>query len=184
MNSAPGERHRNPAKQRTPDRKKNAQKEEKMTEADPCTNHLFVFTIDADTAQIVKFETVDASGGRRELSQEEKTALVKKGNGDRIEKVLEQAFEAGIACALEEELTETQTDEPDETDDDAELRHLLLARLIEYSAFKHFMSSEALDRAIFGTLIQHAIEPAPAPAAAGQGTAPVPQERVASAQTN
>src|SRR5262245_11150666 len=107
MNSAAGLRHRSSARQRAPDRRKGAQKEEKMTEADPSADRLFVFTIDADTAQIVKFESVDGSGGRRELSQDEKTALVRKGNEDRIDEVLEQAFEAGIACALGEELSTT-----------------------------------------------------------------------------
>src|SRR5262245_58679991 len=109
MNSASGLNHRSSARQRTPDRKKTAHKEEKMSSVDPSASRLFVFTIDADTAQIVRFETVDASGGRRELSQEEKAALIKQANGGRIEEVLEQAFEAGIACALEDERVEAAT---------------------------------------------------------------------------
>jgi hypothetical protein len=141
-------------------------------------NRLFVFTIDADTAQIVKFETVDGSGGRRELSQEEKTVLVRKSKESRIEEILEQAFEAGIACALGEELSGTQTEE---TDEDAELRHLLLAQLIEQSGIEHLMKSEAVNRAIFRTLVQHAIESART--AAGR-RATAPQDRAASTQTN
>src|SRR5215471_8136758 len=160
MNNASSFRHRSSARHKASDRRKSAQKEEKMTEADPSTNRLFVFTIDADTAQVVKFETVDAGGGRRELSQEEKKDLTRKSHEERIEEVLEQAFEAGIACALGEELSTAQADEADETDEDAELRHLLLVRLMEQGGIKHLMKSEVLNRAIFGSLIQHAIESA------------------------
>jgi hypothetical protein len=139
-----------------------------MAEPDPAASRLFVFTIDADTAQIVKFERVDASGGRRELSQEEKTALIGKGGEDRIEEVLEQAFEAGIACALGDEPGEAPREETEETVEDAELRHLLLVQLMEQGGIKHFTNSEVLNRAIFGTLIQHAIESAPAGTQHGQ----------------
>src|SRR5215831_17042631 len=118
MNSASSRRHRSSAKQRAPDRRRGAQKEEKMTKADPSANRLFAFTIDADTAQIVKFEAVDGSGGHRELSQEEKVALLRKGNERRIEEVVERAFEAGIGCALDEEPNEARTEEADETDED------------------------------------------------------------------
>jgi hypothetical protein len=165
MNGASRLRHRSSARHKASNRTKSA----------PSANRLFVFTIDADTARIIKFETVDGSGERRELSQDEKTALVAKGNGERLEEVVEQAFEAGIACALSEDLGDPQTEETEETGEDAELRHLLLAKLIEQSGIKHLMTSEVLDRAIFGTLIQHAIDPARA--AAGSGTAPAPQER-------
>ena len=44
--------------------KKTAQKEEKMTEIAQSAEKLFTFTIDARTAQVVKFETLDASGAR------------------------------------------------------------------------------------------------------------------------
>ena len=174
MNSASRVRHQRSARQKASARRKSAP---------PPSNRLLVLTIDADTAQIIKLETVDGSGGRRhELSQEEKTALVAEGHQERIEQVLEQAFEAGIACALSEELGDPQTeetDETDETDEDAELRHLLLAQLIERSGIKHLMQSDVLNRAIFGTLVQHSIESARS--AAGRGTTPEPQER---ARTN
>lgn len=165
MNGASRVRHRSSARHKASNRTKSA----------PAGNRLFVFTIDADTAQIIKFETVDGSGDRHELSPEEKTALVAKGSEDRLDEVVEQAFEAGIACALREELSDPQNGEADETDEDAELRHLLLAQLIEQSGIKHLMQGEVLDRAIFGTLVQHAI--APAQAAAGAGTTPAPQAR-------
>ena len=171
MNSASRVRHQRSARQKASARRKSAP---------PPSNRLLVLTIDADTAQIIKLETVDGSGGRRhELSQEEKTALVAEGHQERIEQVLEQAFEAGIACALSEELGDPQTEETAETAADAELRHLLLAQLIERSGIKHLMQSDVLNRAIFGTLVQHSIESARS--AAGRGTTPEPQER---ARTN
>jgi hypothetical protein len=165
MNGASRLRHRSAPRHKASNRTKSA----------PSANRVFVFTIDADTAQITKFETLNGSGGRRELSQQEKTALVAGHDEDRIEGVLEQAFEAGIACALSEDLSDTQAEETDETDEDAELRHLLLTQLIEKSGIKHLMTTEVLNRAIFGTLIQHAIESARTPA--GQGTTPAQAER-------
>jgi hypothetical protein len=182
MSSPSGLRHRSSARQKTADRKKGAQKAQRRTNGDPPAKRLFVFTIDANTARIVKFETVDEGGARRELSREEKAALIHKDNEGRIEEVLEQTFEAGIACALGEDLSESQAEETDEAGDEAELRHLLLARLIEHSAVRHLMKSEALDRAIFGTLIQHAV--ATDRAVARRATTPKPQEHPTSAQTN
>jgi hypothetical protein len=172
MASSSGLRHRSPASKKTPERRKAAQNEQETTNGDPPAERLFVFTIDANTARIVRFETVDESGDRRELSQDEKTALIDEGNEGRIEEVLEQTFEAGIACALGDDLTESPIEEAEEGGQDAELRHLLLAQLIEHSPIRHLMKSEALDRAIFSTLIRHAV------------TTTKPQERAASSQAN
>jgi hypothetical protein len=51
------------------------------------------FTIDPRTARIVKLEAFDARGARHELSQEERTSLIKR-RGERkrtIEQVVERA---------------------------------------------------------------------------------------------
>ena len=115
---------------------------------------VFSFTIDANTAQIVKLESLDASGARHELSDEEKESLVKEARDDLLERVVERAFEAGIACVLDSEVEQRDAQE---TAEDAELRHLLLMPLIERSAARHLMEREVLNRAILDTLIDHSI---------------------------
>jgi len=137
-----------------------AQKEEKMTEISASAGKLFAFTIDANTAQVVKLETLDESGARHELS--------------------EKAFEAGIACVLGEDQQQQRADEPA---DEAELRHLLLTPLIEDSPVKRLMQREVLNRAILGTLLQCATNKAPA--ATQSEPPPGPQsDRAAPARAN
>jgi hypothetical protein len=162
--------------------KKSTQKEEKMSEKmaeiAPSAMKLFAFTIDANTAQIVKLETLDASGARHELSEEEKASL-REGTEGGLEEFVERAFEAGIACVLG---SGEGQDKVDESAEEAELRHLLLTPLIEHSAARRLMQREALSRAILGTLIQHATkEPAAAESSPATGT---PSERAASARAN
>ena len=119
------------------------EKEEKMTEFPLSASRLFAFTIDADTAQIVKLETLDASGARHELSEEEKAGLARQGTED-LEQLVEQVFEAGIACVLGGGEREDKAEEPAE---EAELRHMLLAPLIEHSPARRLIQREALSRA-------------------------------------
>jgi hypothetical protein len=149
--------------QKGQNRKRSAQKEQTMTSArdaaakpDQSSGRFYSFTIDANTAQIVKLESLDASGARRELSEEEKAKLVKEVRDDLLEKVVERAFEAGIACVLD---TGVEALDAKDSREDAELRHLLLVPLIERSAAKHFLEREVLNRAILDTLIDHSINP-------------------------
>ena len=153
--------------------------EEKMTEVAQPTGRLFTFTIDASTAQVVKLETEDASGARHELSDEEKASLAQAGIEASLEQLVERAFEAGIACVLGDGEREDKADEPA---DEAELRHLLLTPLIEHSPARRLLQREALNRAILGTLIQHATK---APAAAeGSATTGLQSDRAAPARAN
>jgi hypothetical protein len=154
------------------------EKEEKMTEFPLSASRLFAFTIDADTAQIVKLETLDASGARHELSEEEKADLARQGTED-LDQLVEQVFEAGIACVLGGGEREDKAEEPAE---EAELRHMLLAPLIEHSRARRLIQREALSRAILGTLIQHAMK-APAEGE-NDANAGVQSERGAEARAN
>jgi hypothetical protein len=155
--------------------RKTAQQEEKMnyedktTETAPSAGKLFAFTIDASTAQVVKLETLDASGARHELSEEEKASLAQAGAEGGLEEFVEKAFEAGIACVLGDEERQQRADEPA---DEAELRHLLLTPLIEHSPVKRLMQREVLNRAILGTLLQRATKSAPAAAESSPGAGP------------
>ena len=154
--------------------------QEKVTETAKSAGKLFAFTIDVNTAQVVKLETLDASGARHELSDEEKASLAQEGSEGGLEEFVEKAFEAGIACVLGDDERQDRADEPA---GEAELRHLLLAPLIEHSPAKRLMQREALNRAILGTLIQHATKKAPAGTESGP-TAEAQSERAASARAN
>jgi hypothetical protein len=179
-------RHNSSLKQKVPVgkvpvAKKHAQKEEKMTEIAASAGKLFTFTIDANTAQVVKLETLDESGARHELSEEEKASLAHAaGEGADLEAFVEKAFEAGIACVLGEDQHQQKADEPAE---EAELRHMLLTPLIEHSPVKRLIQREALNRAILGTLLQRATNKAPA--ATESEPPPGPQsDRAAPARAN
>lgn len=119
----------------------------------PSSPDLVSLTIDAATGRIVKVEGTDAAGARRELSEDERTRLAKADAGATLRGVVEQAFEAGIACVLGAPGGE---EEPPEAEDDAELSHLLLQSLIKRSAAERLMQREILGPAIVGTLIEQA----------------------------
>jgi len=177
MNGATSPRHS--AKRKTPYRRRSTRKNAKRPGVGATAGKLFVFTIDADTARIVKFESLDANGSRRELSVHEKENLIRASHEDGLEGVLERAFEAGIACVLGDEAEE---DRSTETDADTELRHLLLARLMEHSTARAFTREEGLNRAILEALIQRTIRPQPVTSA--QGTGARQAQRSAPARTN
>jgi len=77
---------------------------------------------------------------------------MKEGRDERVTALVEQAFEAGIACVLgiEEEEETTQ-----ESPEDAEFRRQLLAPLLERSGLGQLTERPALNRAILGTLMEH-----------------------------
>ena len=135
-------------------------------------DRLFAFTINPKTAEIVKLESLDSSGTRHELSEEEKTQLADAGAGEEIEDIVEQVFEAGIACVLGEE----DAEQPEESEEDAELRHLLLTPLIRSSAVRRLIRRETLSHAILGTLIRQSITPSAPPRSPQASTGSEPTE--------
>jgi hypothetical protein len=139
-----------PGKSRSADKKSSEQKSSDDT-SEPHPDLLTV-TIDTKTGQIIKIEGANGTRARHELSDEEKASLAKKAGRATLEAIIEEAFEAGIACGLGEEADE---DEPVESEKDANLRHLLLRPLIENSAAKRLMRRDVLSRAILKTLIAH-----------------------------
>jgi hypothetical protein len=118
---------------------------------------LIAFTVDAANGRIVKIEGVDEAGGRHELSDDQRARLARSEMKATLERVIEQAFQAGIDCVLGAEAGE---EEPTESTEDAELSGILLRSLIERSRAKRLMQRDALHRAIVGTLIQQAAAPA------------------------
>ena len=144
-----------------------------MTDSQQSPRKFFTVTIDAATGQVVKLETFEASGAAHELSDTEKASLAQATGSAGLEGVLEQAFEAGIDCVLGGE--DGQPGE--ESAEEAELRHELLAPLMKHSRAKRLLERGVLNRAIVGTLISHSMQaaeaapgPGPRSGAESQGT--------------
>jgi hypothetical protein len=143
-----------------PSAKKSSGAKSSSPAAEPPQPDLLTFTIRARTGQIVKIESVDSTGVRHELSDEEKTNLAKEKSKATLEDMLEQAFEAGIACVLGD--TDGEDDAP-ESAKDADLRRLLLRPLIEDGAAKRLLQRDVLSRAVLTTLIRNATNSRPGP---------------------
>jgi hypothetical protein len=119
----------------------------------PTSPELVAITIDAATGRLVNVESVDSTGARQELSEPERARLANIDAKATLAGVIEQAFEAGIACVLGDAAGEPERAESDE---DAELSRMLLQSLMERTAARRLMQREVLSRAIIGTLIEHA----------------------------
>lgn len=116
---------------------------------------LVVVTLKAGDGSIVKIEGLDVSGERHELSAEEAFRLL----GDRpkatVEGLVQEAFEAGIACVLDEKLARASPDDAvGESDEDAALHDELLNALIDRSPAKRLLQRDVLNSALLGTLIR------------------------------
>src|SRR4051794_28131670 len=81
----------------------------------PSSPNLVSLTIEAATGRIVKVEGIDAAGARRKLPEDERNRLSGTVDQATLQRLVEQAFEAGIACVLGERAGE---EEPAESDDD------------------------------------------------------------------
>ncbi len=118
---------------------------------------LLSVTIRPKTGQIVKIEGVDSVGGHHELTDRQLEAeLGSVASKVTLETLIEQAFEAGIACVLGEAPARI---EAEESEDEANLRHLLLDPLMKHGAARNLMQHEVLSRAFVGTVARHAITP-------------------------
>ena len=146
-------------KPRTPGKKGSGPKSSARTsEPVPDNSDLVTVTLHAKTGQIVKIERVNGPREHHELSDKEKADLAKESGKATLETIVEQAFEAGLAYGLGDEGDE---DDPMESENDTNLRHLLLRPLIENSAAKRLMRRDVLSRAILKTLIDHSTDPHP-----------------------
>jgi len=108
-------------------------------------------TLDSDTGEILKYEAVDAAGGRRELSQNERLELAKIRRGEAVEDLIERGFEAGLACLLG---GADGPEDENETEEDASFRRALLRPLMEKSVVAPTLRRAALRRAIVRSLIR------------------------------
>ena len=118
---------------------------------------LLTVTVHANSGQVVKIESVGGPGAH-ELSVEEMRTLAKEKGTVTLEALLEQAFEAGIACMFGDG---AWGQDASETEEEADLRHLLLKPLIKRSPVEGLMDGDVLRRAMLGTLIRNSIGPSP-----------------------
>ena len=123
--------------------------EEKPSSAGPGPD-LFAFTIDASTGQITKLEKVDSAGTRRPLSEQDKISLQSSKSWHTLEAIVEQAFEAGIACLLG---NGDEKNEAQELEDEAEVRRTLLQALMERSRMMTLLQRSVLGQAILATAL-------------------------------
>lgn len=112
---------------------------------------LFTITFDVGTGEVVRFERIDADGVRQDLSESDRARLAAQENEGRLGGIVEQAFEAGISCVLG---GKANLDDERESEEEAELRRLLLRQLIEHSPAARYMHRDAMSRAALQTLIQ------------------------------
>jgi len=112
---------------------------------------LFTIIFDAGTGEVVKFERIDANGIRQDLSESDRTRLATEKNEGRLGGILEQVFEAGISCVLG---GKADLEDERESEEEAELRRLLLRQLIEHSPAARYMQRDVMSRAALRTLIQ------------------------------
>jgi hypothetical protein len=117
---------------------------------------LFAFTIDASTGQIGGLEKVDGAGARRLLTDQDKASLQASRSWLTLESIVEQAFEAGIACVLG---NGDDRDEAQELEDEAEVRRTLLRPLMERSRTMTLLHRGGLGQAILATALQQATTP-------------------------
>lgn len=134
----------------------------KKTSAGTSEAKLLAISIDTGTGQVVGIENMDAAGGRREISDDERARLSELKPEATLRDIVEQAFEAGVNCVLGQRARDEETEESEE---DAELSRMLLRSMIAESAAKRLMQFEILSPAIAGTLIERAAREAEAGAA-------------------
>jgi hypothetical protein len=142
------------ASNRGPGKKLNAAAPPSAVEP-PSNSDLLTVTVQAKTGQVIKIERFDGVGERHELTEQERTDLRKDASKDTFEALIEQAFEAGIAYAFGDSFEA----EAEESEEEADLRHMLLAALIRHSSAQRLVEREVLSRAFLGTMVRQAINP-------------------------
>jgi hypothetical protein len=116
------------------------------------SDDLVVVTLKASTGQVVSVEMATPDGARHALTDTETARLV--GERPTFASLVHDAFEAGLACVLDDR---SDGDERSgETEEDVDLHDALLDALIEHSAAKRLLSRETLHSAVLGTIIHAA----------------------------
>lgn len=109
---------------------------------------IYTLTIDTDQGRILKLEKIDSNGMQRALSEQEQAAL---DAGPTLKSMIEQSFEAGINCLLDDVGGDDEAHDPKEVVD---LRRSLLESLISQSEAAALLQNKALGTAIVRTAFQ------------------------------
>jgi hypothetical protein len=115
---------------------------------------LVVVTLKASTGSIVSVEMAAPDGSHRHALTDSETARL-VGERPTFATLVHDAFEAGIACVLDDR-SGAADERSGETEEDADLHDALLDALIEHSAAKRLLSRETLHSAVLGTIIDAA----------------------------
>jgi hypothetical protein len=117
--------------------------------------NLVAVIISADTGEVVKIEKVEGTGVRRDLQDSDQVGLTLK-NAPTLGVLIEQAFEAGIACVLG---VQDEREESEESEEEADLRRALLMPLIENTQATGLLKQDVLGKAILATAIAQVAAP-------------------------
>ena len=99
---------------------------------------------------------MNSTGHHHELSKTERLDLAKEGRGVGVEALLERAFEAGVACLLDDD---DRKEDESETEEEAGVRRVLLQHLMERTLAARALRREVLRQAIVQTLIRDVTSP-------------------------
>jgi hypothetical protein len=122
-----------------------------------------VVTLKVSDGSILKVEAVDSGGARHDLTAADAATFLGDRSTGTVAGLVHQAFEAGIACILDELNGESGADDAsDENGDDALLHEELLGALIEQSPARRLLRREVLNGALLGTIFSEASGAAPA----------------------
>lgn len=124
---------------------------------EPVTEAVVVVTIKASDGAILRIEAVDTEGTRRDLSPGEAARLLDGRQKPTVEGLVLEAFEAGIACVLDEKPDAGAADEASgESKEDVAFYDELLGDLIQRSPAKRLLKRDVLNIALLGTIISEA----------------------------
>jgi hypothetical protein len=124
-----------------------------------------VVTLKVSDGSIVKIEAADAGGARHDLTATEAATLLGGLSNGTMVDLVHEAFEAGIACVLDDMNGGAAADEASgESREQTILHDELLDALIEQSPAKRLLRREVLNSALLGTIMSQASGARPPPA--------------------
>ncbi|HEY2048911.1 MAG TPA: hypothetical protein VGH03_06185 [Caulobacteraceae bacterium] len=163
--SSPQDPADQPASGRRPKRPAAAEPESAAAES-VSAEALVVVTLKAKDGAILKIESVEADGSRHELSAGEAGRLLGDHPKKTVQSLVHEAFEAGIACVLDDGPIGAGAEEASgESKEDAALHDELLGALIERSPAKRLLQGDILNSVVLGALISVAPRTESRPAA-------------------
>jgi hypothetical protein len=123
---------------------------------------LVVVALRMSDGSIQSIEAVEPGGARHQLSAAEAAKLLGDRSGATVKGLVHEAFEAGIACILDEGFGRAAGDEASgESREDAILHDELLGAHIEGSPARRLLQRDVLNSALLGTIISEASSPPP-----------------------